>query len=200
MDGHEHLVHDAVLGKHGLEDHRIGHQGGDAGQEDGGAEPGPTPEIAVIERIGEQQGQDQHDRHLDGQEGQRIGQRPDEDRILGQAQDIGEAAKAEIHAAPNLEAHPERPQDRIDHEDAEQDQRRHDKEPAIPLFSACQTGLRHANPHCRSQKSPMTPAWDAGASGRPEAADRPRCFDLTGSAGSPGPRWPRRSRRHCHRW
>ena len=55
---------------------------------------------------------------------------------LGQADDVVEAAEMEIHALADLEAHPERPQDRIDQEEAEQDERRRDEEPAADLLTA----------------------------------------------------------------
>ena len=50
-----------------------------------------------------------------------------------QPHDVGEAAEAEVHALADLEAHPQRPQDRIDHEQPEQDQRRRNEQPAIDL-------------------------------------------------------------------
>ena len=55
---------------------------------------------------------------------------------LRQADDVGEAAEMEIQALADLEAHPQRPQDRIDQEEAEQDERRRDEEPAVDLRAA----------------------------------------------------------------
>ena len=60
--------------------------------------------------------------------------------------DVGPAAEAEIHALADLDAHPERPDDRVDHEDAEQDQCGGDKEPAGEAFARAQVRWRAEAP------------------------------------------------------
>src|SRR6185503_2260267 len=50
--------------------------------------------------------------------------------------DIGEATKREVHAPAGLEAHPERPDDWVDQEDAQQDERWRDKEPPADVLSS----------------------------------------------------------------
>src|SRR5690606_10897217 len=45
-----------------------------------------------------------------------------------------------------LEAHPERPKDGIDHEQAEKHQRRHDEQPAVDLIAVTESCLCHRTP------------------------------------------------------
>jgi len=110
--------------------------------------------------------------------------------------DIGEAAEVEVHPLADLEAHPEGPEDGVDQEDGDQDQRGGDEQPAVDLLVARESGARqHLTPQTtkpemgRQATGPSKREGPvAGRRGGPRPAP---CVILTGSAAGSG----RRSRR-----
>ncbi len=94
-----------------------------------------------------------------------VAERAQEDGVLRQACDVGEAAEGEVHAAAGLEAHPERPDDRVDHEDAEQHQGRRDEEPAVDLLAALEFCLCQGMPR-RSHAKPIAYRHAAASEGK----------------------------------
>ena len=193
----QEVVDDAVIGEHRLEEDRVGDKRGDAGQEDRGAEEAAAPELAVVERDRKEQRQHEHDRHLHDEEDAGVAERAQEDGVLRQADDVGEAAEVEVHAAAGLEAHPKRPEDRVDHEDAEQHQSRRDEEPAVDLLAALEFCLCQAVP----RRSPaQTIAYRHRGRVRRKGGGRnlppgSHLLDLLLDLGVDGRRWRRRPSR-----
>ena len=79
---HQQRVDHAVIGEQRAEDHGVGDQAGRTGQEDAGAEQAAELEVPVVEQRGEDDGQHQHDRHLDDQVGEGVLDGLDEHLVL----------------------------------------------------------------------------------------------------------------------
>ena len=94
------VVDDAVVGEHRLEEHRIGDERGDAGQEDRRAEEAAAPELGVVQRHRKEQRQDDHDRHLHDEEDQGVAERAQEHRVLRQALMLAKPPKLKFMPRP----------------------------------------------------------------------------------------------------
>ena len=179
MQEQQHVVHHAIQRKHRLEQYRIGHQRGDARQEYRCAQDRPATQARVVQGHRKQQGQHNHDRDLHDQKNQGVTKCAQEYRVLGQTGDVGEATERVVHAPAGLKAHPERPQDRINHEQAQQDKGGSNKTPAVPIGATYATTDGHVCSCLRSTLSPAGPKARQGVIGK--ASDYWICWVICAS-------------------
>ena len=139
MQRRQQIVDDAIDGEHRLEQHRIGDQRGDAGQEDRRAEESRGPRS--LGSLSATANSSASTIMIGTCTTRKIKVLHSARRNTGSLVSrtiLAKPPKLKVHALADLEAHPERPEDRIDHEDAEQHQCRRDEQPAVDLLAAAQ--------------------------------------------------------------